>query len=71
MAAASLSGRQTVLLLLISSNPLEQLVESVVISFWSLLYVGWITILVGEVLGGLLALVRRAFMVRLAGSQDV
>ena len=71
MATASFIGRQTVLLLLIpSSNPLLQLLESLVISLWSLLYVGWITMLVGGLVGGLLALLQRTFMVRLARSQN-
>lgn len=70
IAAASLSRRQTDLLLLILSNPLGQLVQSLDFSLLSLLYVGWITSLVGGVVGGLLALVQRAFMVRQAGLPD-
>jgi hypothetical protein len=60
LVLAFLTGQQTVAGILVT-NPMHDLLEPLFLAPFSLIYVGWITALVGGVAGGAIALLQSAY----------
>ena len=55
---AYLSGRSTVFLGLLVTNPVKDILSALVVAVISLLWAGWITVPIGALVGGILALLQ-------------
>jgi hypothetical protein len=58
LALAYLTGRPTVATTILVTNPLQDLLSAIVLAIFSVLFVGWLTALIGGVVGGVIALLQ-------------
>lgn len=58
LALAYFTGRSTVAATILVTNPLQDLLSAVVLAMFSVLFVGWLTALIGGVVGGVISLLQ-------------